>query len=199
MRTAAPRRAHARAAFTLAEVMVTLMIVSIGLLLVSQGLTRARFTTAETHWRKVARELALLTLGELESGLFWEELDGDGEVLTGTYAEEGYEAFHYELVLGDQDFLDKKNSRYDRDQGFHDSWEYEREREERQRKRDDSGDDEEEVVEAFEKVRIKVGYPAFGEEPGELVLERWIPWEQVYGSDEEAEGKAPKPSGGNSP
>ncbi len=190
---------RARAGFTLAEVMVTLMIVSIGLLLVTQGLTRARFTTAETHFRKVARELALQTLGELESGLFWEELDGGGEVLTGTYAEEGYEDFHYELVLGDQDFLGDRSSRYDRNQGFHDSWDYEREREERQRKKDGKDEDEDEVTEPFEKVRIKVGYPAFGDEPGKLVLERWIPWEQVYGSKDDADGQKKQPAGSKGP
>jgi hypothetical protein len=41
----------------------------------------------------------------------------------------------------------------------------------------------------FEKVRIKVVYPRFGERQNTLVLERWIPWEQVYGSPEQqAEG-----------
>ncbi|NOT31580.1 MAG: type II secretion system protein [Planctomycetes bacterium] len=176
-----------RGGFTLAEVMVTLLIVSIGLLLITQGLTRARFSAAETHHRKLARELALLTLGRLESGLFWEELDGgDGDVLTGTYAEEGYEEFHYELVLGDEEFRERAEP--DGRQGsYHDSWEYEREREQRLRREDDDKDEEEQVAEAFEKVRIKVGYPRFGEElnESELVLERWIPWEQVYGSEED--------------
>lgn len=175
-----------RGGFTLAEVMVTLLIVSIGLLLITQGLTRARFSAAETHYRKLARELALLTLGRLESGLFWEELDGgDGEVLTGTYAEEGYEEFHYELVLGDEEFRERAEPDA-RDGSYHDSWEYEREREQRLRREDDAKDEEEQVAEAFEKVRIKVGYPRFGEElnESELVLERWIPWEQVYGSEE---------------
>ena len=193
MKPRRPTPAGARAGFTLAEVMVTLLIVSIGLLLVTQGLTQARFSSAETHYRKVARELALLTLGRIESGLLWEELDGGGEVLTGTYAEEGYEDFHYELVLGDEDFLERED-RYDQgDVGFHDSWEYEREREERERERDRTADDEEEdeVAEAFEKVRIKIGFPRFDERPNTLVMERWIPWEQVYGS-EEGESEQPE-------
>jgi prepilin-type N-terminal cleavage/methylation domain-containing protein len=180
------RPAHCnRAGFTLAEVMVTLLIVSIGLLLITQGLQRARFSSAETHHRKVARELAQLTLGRLESGLFWEELDGgDGEVLTGTYAEEGYEEFHYELVLGDEEFRERDDTN-ERERGYHDSWEYARERE--RRERDDNDEEEEEVAEAFEKVRIKVGYPRFGvsERESALVLERWVPWEQVYGSEDE--------------
>jgi prepilin-type N-terminal cleavage/methylation domain-containing protein len=184
-------RRASRAGFTLAEVMVTLLIVSFGLLLITQGLTRARFSAAETHYRKVARELALLTLGRLESGLFWEELDGgDGDVLTGTYAEEGYEDFHYELVLGDEEFLQDEQD-YDRDDAYHDSWAYEREREERARRkeRDDEEDEDEEVAEAFEKVRIRVGYPHFGERDSSLELERWIPWEQVYGSEDDEDGQ----------
>jgi len=181
-----------RAGFTLAEVMVTLVIVSIGMLLVIQGLQSSRFSAAETHWRKVARDLALLTLGRIESGLFWEELDGGGEVLTGTYAEDGYEECSYELVLGDEEFLedDPEDKRYD-DRGFHDSWQYERDREERQREREnDDEEEDEEVAEAFEKVRIKVVFPQFDERPNSLVLERWIPWEQVYGTAEGEEGAA---------
>lgn len=173
-------RSTGRAGFTLAEVAVTLLIVSIGMVLVLQGLTRAKLSAAETHYRKVARELALLTLGQVEAGLFWEELDGDGqgEVLTGTYAEEGYEEFHYELVLGDEDFRDDQ-SRYADQPGYHDSWAYEREREQRaDRSQDD--DDEDEVTEPFQKVRIKVGYPQLGEQPSALILERWITWDQVY-------------------
>jgi hypothetical protein len=181
------------------EVMVALVIVSIGLLLVNQGLLRARRTAAETHYRKVARELALVTLGRLESGLFWEELDGGGEVLSGTYAEEGYEDYHYELVLGDEEFLDDDaSSRRGRDSGYHDSWDYEREREERLRNRERERDDEEdeEVAEPFEKARIKIVYPGFGEKPSELVLERWIPWEQVYGATDDEDGKKGAKSGG---
>ena len=182
--------ARGRAGFTLAEVMVTLLIVSIGLLLVTQGLTRARFTSAETHYRKVARELALLTLGQLESGLFWEELEGGGEVLTGTYAEEGHEEMGYELVLGDEEFQRHDDGKNARDpSAYHDSWQYEREREERQKKKDHKDDeDEDAVAKPFEKARIKVTYPKFEDRPNTLVIERWIPWEQVYGSAKDAKG-----------
>ena len=47
MRT--PPRASARAGFTLAEVMVTLVIVGIGLTLVLQGLNTAKLTAAQTR------------------------------------------------------------------------------------------------------------------------------------------------------
>ena len=54
---------RARAGFTLAEVAVTLVIVAIGPTLVLQGLNTSKMSAAQTHNRKVARELALLTLG----------------------------------------------------------------------------------------------------------------------------------------
>lgn len=177
------KRPHgARAGFTLAEVAVTLLIVGIGLVLVLEGLTRAKVSAAETHYRKVARELALLTLGQVESGLFWEELDGDGKgsTLTGTYAEDGYEEFHYELVFGEEDFTSSADD--GQESAFHDSWRYEREREERARADDDEDD---EVEEPFEKVRIKVGFPQLSERESSLVLERWMPWQQVYGGEDE--------------
>ena len=181
-------RKGARAGFTLAEVAVTLLIVGIGLVLVLEGLTKAKVSAAETHFRKVARELGLLTLGQVEAGLFWEELDDDGKggTLTGTYAEEGYEEFHYELVFGEDDF---SSSSSDEDQsGYHDSWRYEREREEREREEREDDDDEEEVEQPFEKVRIKVGYPQLTDRESSLVLERWMPWDQVYGTGEEGGG-----------
>jgi len=186
------RPAHARAGFTLAEVAVTLLIVSFGLLLVSQGLSNAKMLAAETHYRKVARELGLVTLGQVESGLFWEELDGGGDSLTGSYAEEGYEDFSYELVVGDEDFRDS-TSDYD-PEDYHDSWESERERRERLDGDSNDDEDEEEVAQPYEKVRLKVSYPHFGEEPRDIVLERWIPWDQVYGADEEGSSSSSTPS-----
>jgi len=176
----------ARAGFTLAEVAVTLLIVGIGLTLVVQGLMNAKLQAANTHYRKLSRELALFTLGQLEAGLFWEELDGgasnDGDTLSGTYAEEGHEDVRYEIVLGGDQFTEDQKRYDDENSAYHDSWEYERER--KQRAEDKDKDDEEKVEEPFEKVRIKVTYPRFGERENSFVLERWIPWEQVYGSKE---------------
>ena len=68
---------RARAGFTLAEVAVTLVIVAIGLLFVLQGLSTSKFTAAQTHNRKLARELALVTLGEIQAGLYRDDLDGN--------------------------------------------------------------------------------------------------------------------------
>jgi prepilin-type N-terminal cleavage/methylation domain-containing protein len=179
------RARPSRAGFTLVEMAVTLVIVSIGLVMVLDGLMRAKVSAAETHYRKVARELALLTLGQVEAGLFWEELDGDGGTLTGTYAEENYEDFHYELVFGEDDF--SSDDQRESDSGYHDSWRAQRERDERARKQDK--DAEEETKKPFEKVRIRVSYPQLTDRESALVLERWIPWEQVYGSDEGTSAK----------
>ena len=43
----------------------------------------------------------------------------------------------------------------------------------------------EEAVEAFEKIKIRVTFPKYGDQRNEIELERWIPWEQVYGEIEE--------------
>lgn len=187
-----------RGGFTLAEVAVTLLIVAIGLVLVLQGLTSAKLSAAETHYRKVARELALLTLGRVEGGLFWEELDGgasnDGDMLTGTFAEEGHEDFSYELVFGEEEFREG-SGRYDERQGYHDSWEYDREREERADERSSDEEDEDAVSEPFQKVRIKVRYPQLSESESALVLERWMTWEQVYGVEDGEESDAESTGG----
>ena len=185
----------ARAGFTLAEVAVTLLIVSIALVLVQQGLNTCTVSSAETHARKVARDLALITLGQIESGLYWEELDnGNGDSLSGNYAEEDYPDYQYEVVLGDEEFHQDYDSR--REAGYHDSWAAERDREDRAEERDKTpGEDEEPVAEPFQKVRIKVIYPQFGERKPEIVLKRWMTWEQVYGAPEGAEGAAKGKSG----
>ena len=176
-----PRRA--RSGFTLAEVAVTLMIVSLAIVTILQGLTTVKHSAAVTHYRKLAMELGLLTLGRLESGLYREDLEASGsrgDVLAGTYAEEGYEDFSYELVLGEQQFSEELD-RPDQRGPYHDTWAYARQQEE-----DDKGDDEEdEVAEPFEKARIRVTFPKLGKAENTLVLERWIPWELVYGSDGE--------------
>ena len=170
---------------------MTLVIVAIGLTLVLQGLNTSKISAAQTHNRKVARELALLTLGEIEAGLFWEDLNSSSDILAGTYAEVGYEDWRYEVVLGDESFVESSGE-YD-EGAYHDSWFAEREREARRRDQEDDDDedeDAEESTEPFEKVRIKVTYPKLGDRPNELVLERWIPWNLVYGSPEDPEEPA---------
>jgi len=183
------RCARTRAGFTLAEVAVTLMIVSLAIVTILQGLTTVKHSAAETHYRKVALELGLLTLGRLEAGLYQEDLEASGsrgDVLAGTYAEEGHEEFSYELVLGEQQFSEEFDERDPRG-AYHDTWAHAREREEE----DDADDEnEDEVAEPFEKARIRVTFPKLTDAENHLVLERWIPWELVYGSEGESSSSA---------
>ncbi len=179
---ATEERCSATSGFTLAEVAVTLLIVSFALVLILQGLSTAKFSAAQTHNRKVARELALLTLGQVESGLFWEELDGQGDRLFGTYAEEGYEFWHWELGVGEDNRPEGQSD--PTETGYWDNWEHERELE-RERLADEDID-EEEVTEPYEEVFITVFFPKLGEYPNQVTIERWLPWDQVYGEDEDA-------------
>ena len=178
--------ARPTAGFTLAEVAVTLVIVGIGLLFVLQGLSSSKFTAAHTHNRKVARELALVTLGEIQAGLYREDQDRD-QKLFGNYGEQGYEAWEWEVAFGDDSFSVDED-----DEGlFFDSF---RERERREDEADEDNDeDDEDVREPYEKVRIRVYFPELGDFEKTLTLERWMPWDEVYGpeeSDEEDEGEA---------
>ncbi len=161
-----------RAGFTLAEVAVTIVIVGIGMLLVLQGLNTAKMTAAHTRNYKLSRELALLTLGQIASGEFREDIENG---LVGSYAEEGYPEFTFEVLVGDATFRTKNES------GEFDSW---APRDEELRD-DETDEDAEEAEQPFEKVRIKITSPLIAELKNELVLERWIPWKQVYGETEE--------------
>jgi len=163
------------AGFTLAELAVTLVICSLALTLVLQGVNTAMSTAAHTHNRKVARDMALQTLGQVESGLFWEDMD---DRLYGSYDEEGYPDFYWEVVVGDDALSDLD------DDGeptlAYDSW--------AEDPYDDDDDDIEGAEEPFERVRIRVTFPKTGDWPSELVIERWIPWDQVYGSSGDDRG-----------
>lgn len=172
---------NSRSGFTLAEVVVTLLIVSIALTQSVIILNRSLLIAAHTTKSKVARELALYTIGQVASGLWWDEIDTG---LYGTYSELGYDEFAYELVLGDESFTDYEP---DPDRPF-DNWEYTRELAELERDYDD--EDEDEATQPYEKVRIKVTFPSLSDWGNEVVMEQWIPWEQVYGEEEEAEEDA---------
>lgn len=166
-------RARRSGGFTLAEIAVTIVIVGIGLLLVLQGLNTAKLTAAHTRNMKLARELGMLTLGQIAGGMLQEDIESG---YFDTYAEEGYPDFTFEIMLGDDMFREP-----DRDGAFN-SWDpdlYE----------DDEEDDEEEVEEPFEEVRVRVTYPAIKDMPNQLTLEQWIPWKQVHGEQESKDGE----------
>jgi prepilin-type N-terminal cleavage/methylation domain-containing protein len=173
-----------RGGFTLAEVAVTIVIVGIGMLLVLQGLNTAKMSAAETKNMKLSRELALRTLGLISSGQFQDEIQNG---LHGSYAEEGWPDFSYDVVVGDDTFQNSTN-----DQTF-DSWAPKP----TDTKKDDSkaGQDPKDVVDQpYEKVKIKVTFPTIEIEKAqmkhELVLEEWIPWKQVYGEKEDDKNKS---------
>ena len=163
-------RVRARSGFTLAEVAVTIVIVGIGLVMVLQGLNTAKISAANTRNTKLARELALLTLGQVESGLFQDDIENG---LNGTYAEEGYPDFSYEVAVGDKTFLEKNPN------GGFDNW---------APKQNDSKKKEDETAEEpYEKVKIRITFPKINVFTNELILERWMPWNQVYGESAETD------------
>ncbi len=167
----APRiKDRARAAFTLVEVAVAILIVGIALTLVLQSLNTSKLRAKQTQNLKLARELGTLTMGRVSAGLYREEIDA---YFTGSYSEEGYPEFSYEIVLGENTFPEADG--YEEGVRF-DSW-YE----------DDinEDEDEEEAEEPYEKIRVRVTFPILSEYSNQLELERWIPWDQVYGEEED--------------
>lgn len=187
------RRARS-SGFTLAEIAVTIVIVGIGLTLVLQGLNTSKKTAAQTRNQKLARELGLYTLGQVECGLYRDDIS---EGLRGDYSQEGWADFSYEVAVGDQTFTEEAPEDPSDPNKPWDNW---------ARSRADSqdsaastssgtaaGDEEEEETEPYEKVRVRVRFPKISDAKNELVLERWVPWEQVYG---EAEDGAPQAIGG---
>lgn len=180
-----------RSGFTLAEVAVTIVIIGIGLVLILQGLNAAKMTAAHTHNSKLARDLAMVTLGEIESGLYSEEVEDSEDTLSGSYAEQGYQEFYWEVVLGDETFPDLPDEESDR----FDSWRpdpYDDDLDE-----DDEESDEEDEGEPYEKVKIRVTFPPLKDFTNTLIFEKWVPWDQVYGVDEEdEEGADPEAASG---
>lgn len=171
-----------RAAFTLVEVAVSLVIIGIGLTMCLQSLQTAKMQAAQTRNLKLARELGVMTLGQIESGLFTEEIDSG---YSETYAQEGYPNFSFEILLGDDDFQEEN---FDDDRGqYHDAFEARRQRREEEAR--DLGEDEEDIAEPYEMVKVRVTFPRLAKYKNYLDLESWMVWEQVYGQDEDAEGE----------
>lgn len=184
-----PRHHHA-AGFTLAEAAITIALVALTLSTMLQILQGSKFITAHARDMRIARDMALLTLGEIESGVLREEID---MLRSGNYADLDHPEFYFELALGDESLPDT----YDEDdpQKPFDNWAWRREQQlqaerDAQRNGSNADDEEDEYTEPFEKVKIRVTFPKYGDLPNEIVLDRWIPWEQVYGPSEEDEAAA---------
>lgn len=178
-----PARRRARSGFTLLEVAVTIVIVGIGLTLVLQVLNTAQISAAQTRNEKLARELGLLTLGRIASGLYREDLR---DRFAGSYAEDDHPEFIFEVVLGDEVF-EEQRARQAGQLPRYDSFD----------KSDDDEDDEEQTEQPYERVKVRVSFPTLADYQNYLILERWIPWKQVYGEDEEeTSGNQQQQSGG---
>jgi type II secretory pathway pseudopilin PulG len=176
--------------FTLAEVAVTIVIVGAMLIYLLQGLSGTKLLAAQTRNNKLARELALAKLGQVGSGLFQEDID---KGLSGTFADEGYPDFSYEIVVGDENFVDDSGDAGEISDDHFDSW--------NQPNLNDSKSTDpadENVEKPFEKVRIRVVSPRIQEFSNRLTLEQWFPWVQVYGEkDEDQQGLPGTPNPGS--
>lgn len=180
--TQAPRSGGAApAGFTLAEVAVTIAIVGIALTLLVQGLNKAKFEAAQTRNLKVARELALVTLGEIAGGVYAEELDDDDR-FDGTYADLGYPEFTFEVLIGDE-------AQFEDEEDGESNLPYDTVRARREREQEQNDDeDEEDVEQPYETVRIRVRFPAIEDYSNQLDLEQWMEWELIHGTDEDPDG-----------
>jgi prepilin-type N-terminal cleavage/methylation domain-containing protein len=195
-----PTRVGARRGFTLVEVAVTIVIVGMTLVASLQVLQGAKLTAAQTRNEKLAREMAMYTLGRIESGLYWEDVSDLR--IDGTYADEGHPELTFEVVMGDETFRERDENGYVK----FDNW---RQRAEDKKAKDDGKEEDEEKP--YEKVQIKVVFPKLGEFKNELVLEKWMDWRRVHPEEgalqagKSTDGKAENPpessssSGGKKP
>ena len=88
--------------------------------------------------------------------------------------------------MGDQTFDALPDQSLQEPSRRFDNWAAAREEEAASATSSDEEEDDEQEVEPYEKVRIRVTFPKLGEAKNELVLERWVPWEQVHGETEDA-------------
>jgi prepilin-type N-terminal cleavage/methylation domain-containing protein len=195
-----PTRSASSGGFTLAEVAVTIVIVGIALVLLIQGLGGAKAQAYYTRNLKLADQLARMTLGEVAAGRYAEDAEFG---LEGTYANEDYPEFSYEVFFGEENFPSDGGSRRNDDR--HDSWTYQRERdlerreiEERNDTTNRAGEDEdEEPREPYQEIMVRVSFPASREYANHRDVRAWIPWDQVYGPEEVDENSGTGSGTGN--
>ncbi len=166
-----------RAGFTLAEAAITIALVGLTITYTLRALTAAQTTAAHTHEVKLAREMALRTLGEVATGQFL--VDGN-EVLTGTYDEEVAPFMAYEIAFGDAVLPTRSSEQRFGDERPFDNWQAR----EQYRLENDTEEEVDGEHEPFEKVIIRVTFPKHSDLQDYIELESWIPWEQVYGEDD---------------
>ncbi len=169
----APRASSLRG-FTLAEVAVTIAIVGLALAWMLQTLSTSKLNAAYSRNLKLARELAVYTLGRIEAGLYADELDN--KRIGGNYGDENYPDFSFEAVIGDESLSPSRD-----DANAFDNWRYERDQRSRNSSRSDKED--EETEQPYEKVQVRVTFPKIGDLKNEYVIERWLPWSQIHPVD----------------
>ena len=162
--------------FTLAEAAITIAIVGIGLAFSVQALNGAAQTAAHTQRMKIARELGVEMLGEIAAGLWWDDLE---TTRYGTFATKDRPNYTWELALGDEQLEAARTDQPDQWEGQRfDNWQYRREQEAL-----NSGyssaedmDEEEEAVEEYEQLRLRVSFPFL---PGLEDLDHHVELEQI--------------------
>ncbi len=191
------RPASPRSGFTLVEAAITLAIVALVLVTILQGMEGAKLSAHHTRQKKTAYELAVGLMGEVAVGLWREELESG---MTGNFAELDEPDFYWELALG-EDVLEEQDS--DGEDRPFDNFAARRDWEERNRsdEEEEEYEDGEEPEEPFEKVRIRVTFTKLKDFSNELTLERWVPWQEIYGPSEEDEeelgGETETPAAGD--
>jgi len=180
------RTSRRRGGFTLAEVAVTIALVGIALAWLLQALNAAKLTAANARNIKLARELSLLTLGQIESGLFAKEIDDDR--IEGSYADEGYPDFSFEAVIGDENLTPNLD-----DTAAFDNWRHDQD--EKKAKESKKDKDEQEVEQPYEKIQIKVTFPKIQQSKNEFVIEKWVAWKQLHPDEPTDPNATPNTSG----
>src|SRR5262249_52651545 len=122
----------------------------------------------QTRNLKVARDLAELVVGQVESGLFQDEVQS-GSGMQGTFSEQGYPEFSYEIVLGDDTFNEP-----DKTTGAFDTWK------KKDEKKKEQVDEQDQAEQPYEKVKVRVTFPKLEEFTNQVTLEQWLPWKQVH-------------------
>ena len=174
-----PPGGRRRRGFTLAEAAITIAIVGLTITYTLQALTSAQTTAAHTHEMKLAREMALRTLGEIATGQYQAEMN---DVIQGTYPEDEAPYMSYQIAFGDASLPSHGEPRDDGYTERVDNWENRRQWSEQQ----NADSTEEESQEDYEVVRIRVIFPKHTEELDDFIeFEAWIPWDQGYGAEEE--------------
>ena len=136
---------------------------------------------AVLSWRTGLADSVALSLqgGALSGALGDEDSTGPGWIGRAEAFAEWGQSLDWELALG-EDALAEATDDDGTERPF-DNYAARRDWEDSQ----DDDEEDEESTEPFEKVKLRVSYPKFSDYPQELVLERWIRWEQVYGPSEE--------------